>query len=84
MTEPTTPILTVVYLFVRDMDATIAFYERLGLTIARTGDVLARAEWPSEGARLEFGTAELTKSYDPNWREPSGAATNTLSEPWSM
>ena len=38
----------------------------------------SRAEWPTEGARLEFGTAELTKSYDPNWREPSGAATNTL------
>jgi|SRR6266567_1462712 len=78
MTEPTTPILTVVYLFVRDMDATIAFYERLGLTITRVGDSHARAEWPIEGARLEFGTAQLTRSYDPNWREPSGAATNTL------
>jgi len=42
MTGKTTPILTVVYLFVRDLDVTIAFYERLGLTIARAGDVLAR------------------------------------------
>jgi len=77
VTEKTTPILAVVYLFVRDMGATIAFYERLGLTITRVGDSHARAEW-SEGARLEFGTAELTRSYDPNWREPSGLATNTL------
>jgi predicted 3-demethylubiquinone-9 3-methyltransferase (glyoxalase superfamily) len=30
------------------------------------------------GLSLEFGTAELTKSYDPNWREPAGAETNTL------
>jgi uncharacterized glyoxalase superfamily protein PhnB len=78
MTEHAAPILAVVYLFVRDMDASVAFYERLGLAVTRVGDSHARAEWPAQGARLEFGTAELTKSYDPNWREPSGAATNTL------
>jgi uncharacterized glyoxalase superfamily protein PhnB len=78
MSEQTAPNLTVVYLFVRDMDATVAFYERLGLAITRVGDSHARAEWPTEGARLEFGAAELTRSYDANWREPSGAATNTL------
>ena len=77
MNERARPILAVVYLFVRDMDASVAFYERLGLKITRVGHSHARAEW-SEGARLELGTAELTRSYDPNWREPSGAATNTL------
>ena len=78
MNERARPLLTVVYLFVRDMDATIAFYERLGLAVTRVGDSHARAEWPTAGARLEFGTANLTKSYDPNWRQPTGAATNTL------
>ena len=71
------PILAVVYLFVRDMDASVAFYERLGLAVTRVGDSHARAGL-SEGARLEFGTAELTKSYDPNFREPSGASPNNL------
>ena len=78
MNERARPILAVVYLFVRDMDASVAFYERLGLAITRVGASHARAEWPAEGARLELGTAELTRSYDPNWRKPSGPATNTL------
>ena len=77
MNERARPILTVVYLFVRDMDASVAFYERLGLAITRVGDSHARTE-TAEGARLEFGTAELTKSYDPNFREPSGASPNNL------
>ena len=77
MNEHARPILAVVYLFVRDMDASVAFYERLGLAITRIGNSHARAEW-SDGARLELGTAELTRSYDPTWRQPSGAATNTL------
>ena len=62
---------------VRDMDASVAFYERLGLAVTRVGDSHARTEW-AEGARLEFGTAELTRSYDPNFREPAGASPNTL------
>ncbi len=77
MKERGQPILSVVYLFVRDMDASVAFYERLGLTITRIGTAHARTEW-GEGARLEFGAADLTRSYDPNWREPSGPPTNTL------
>jgi uncharacterized glyoxalase superfamily protein PhnB len=71
------PILAVVYLFVRDMDASVAFYERLGLTVTRVGDSHARTE-VTEGARLEFGTGKLTRSYDPNFREPSGASPNNL------
>jgi uncharacterized glyoxalase superfamily protein PhnB len=77
MDKQAQPILAVVYLFVRDMDASVTFYERLGLAVTRVGDSHARAEW-AEGARLEFGTAELTRSYDPNFREPSGASPNTL------
>ena len=77
MDKPRQPILAVVYLFVRDMDASVAFYERLGLAVTRVGDSHARAEW-AEGARLEFGTAELTRRYDPNFREPSGASPNAL------
>jgi catechol 2,3-dioxygenase-like lactoylglutathione lyase family enzyme len=32
------PTLTGVYLFVRDMTATLAFYRRLGLAVTEVGD----------------------------------------------
>lgn len=71
------PVLTHVYLFVRDMAATLAFYRRLGLNVSQMGEHFARAETP-DGLGLEFGTAELTRSYDPHWQPPSGPGTNTL------
>ena len=71
------PQLTHVYLFVEDMAASLGFYERLGLTIEHLGDTFARAQMPG-GIGLEFGTAELTRRYDPNWQEPHGPGTNTL------
>jgi catechol 2,3-dioxygenase-like lactoylglutathione lyase family enzyme len=73
----TAPALTGVYLFVRDMDASLAFYERLGLNINRAGPDFASAETPG-GLGLSFGTAALTRGYDPNWQQPSGPAPNTL------
>ena len=74
---PAPPTFTGVYLFVRDIKASLAFYERLGLTHDWAGGPFARAG-SSDGVSLEFGTAALTRGYDPNWREPTGPATNTL------
>ena len=71
------PNLLGVYLFVRDLPDTLAFYRVLGLQIEEVSDVFARATM-SNGATLEFGTAALTRSYDPNWQEPSLPATNTI------
>ena len=71
------PDLLGVYLFVRDLDATIEFYELLGLSIERVSAIFARATMPN-GAMIEFGCEELTRSYDPNWQEPTGAGTNTV------
>ncbi|MEX2246275.1 MAG: VOC family protein [Dehalococcoidia bacterium] len=68
---------TGLYLFVRDMEATLAFYRRLGLNVESVGGNFARAALPGGGS-IEFGTAELTRSYDPGWREPNGPSTNTL------
>ena len=72
------PALNNVYLFVRDMPATLAFYGRLGLTFDAPGGMFVRAEMPKGSAGLEFGTAELTRSYDPRFEEPVGVATGTL------
>lgn len=71
------PALRSVYLSVRDIAATAAFYRRLGLTVNDMG-TFARAEMPDGSAGLEFGTAELTRSYDPGFRAPEGVATSTL------
>ena len=74
---PTPPILSSIYLFVRDLEASMAFYRRLGFEMEFTGDGFARAR-TAGGAGLEFGTAEITRRYDPHWQEPSGASLNTL------
>lgn len=72
------PAFIAVYLFVKDMATTLAFYRRLGLAIPDGGDgTFTRAEMPG-GISIEFGTAAITRGYDPNWREPSGPSTNTL------
>ena len=68
---------TGVYLFVRDIEASLAFYTHLGLTSDWTGGHFARAG-SSDGVSIEFGSAALTRGYDPNWREPSGPATSSL------
>ena len=61
----------------RDLGATIEFYELLGLSIEHVSPVFARATMPN-GATIEFGCAELTRSYDPNWQEPTGPGSNTI------
>ncbi len=73
----TQPGLYGIYLFVSDMAVTLDFYRRLRLTIEEVRPVFARADM-ANGSCIEFGAAELTRSYDHNWREPSGPSTNTL------
>ena len=57
------------YVFVKDIQKTVAFYELLGLEVEIVGDHLARSTWHN-GLNVSFGTAELTQSYDPNWVAP--------------
>ena len=71
------PRLYNIYLFVADMAATLAFYRLLGLQVDEISETFARAELGNDTC-MEFGTAELTRSYDPNWREPAGVSTNTI------
>jgi catechol 2,3-dioxygenase-like lactoylglutathione lyase family enzyme len=71
------PDLLGVYLFVQDLDVTLGFYSLLGLSVERVSPVFARATMPN-GSTIEFGCAELTRSYDPNWQEPTGPGTNTI------
>jgi len=65
------------YLFVKDLTATIRFYESLGLDVEHVSDQFARGSWNGD-AVLEFGTAALTRSYDPAWQESEGLSKVTI------
>lgn len=67
------------------MDATLAFYRQLGLsipesTVWRTATGAHHAEVQmSNGVLLEFDSAQLAKSYNAGWREqPVGASRGVL------
>ncbi|MGD1908737.1 MAG: VOC family protein [Leptolyngbyaceae cyanobacterium] len=66
-----------IYVFVEDIQRTISFYERLGLEVEVVSDTFARATWRN-GLTLSFGTAELTRSYDPNWVAPGQPGSCTI------
>ena len=71
------PVFSGVHIFFRDLAATMDFYRRLGMEFAPWGEHFARAMLPN-GQSFEFGSAALSRAYDPGWREPSGASANAL------
>ena len=66
-----------IYIFSRDLETTLAFYELIGLPIDRISGFFARSTLPG-GGMIEFGTDELTHSYDPGWARPAGLSNNTI------
>ena len=74
------PVLSGVSLFVADMDATVAFYRRLGLSIdtdPRWGSHHVAVVMPG-GLSLEFDSIELTKSYDTGWQDGDDPRSGVL------
>ncbi len=73
------PVMNQLNLVVADMDATLAFYRRLGLDIpadaaARSGGHHAEVSLPN-GFTLEFDSPKLAKSYNPGSRGPGGGGS---------
>ena len=74
------PVLDQVNLVVKDMNAALAFYRRLGLAIADPPD------WPPgsgarhaevampNGTRLEFDNYAMVAIWHPGWRDGGGAS----------
>jgi len=62
--------LNLVGLVVDDMAATLAFYRALGLDIPADADGEGHVEVVTGGMRLAWDTAEVVRSFDPDWAPP--------------
>ncbi|WP_374102517.1 VOC family protein [Arthrobacter sp. ISL-65] len=59
---------------VRDMDATVAFYRRLGMTIdAAPGALHVAARMPN-GMAIEWDSAEFVHQWDSGWTGATGGS----------
>jgi catechol 2,3-dioxygenase-like lactoylglutathione lyase family enzyme len=68
------PVLNQVNLVVRDMEATVAFYRRLGLTIdAAPGAVHAVARL-ANGMAIEWDSREFVPQWDSGWNGQTGGS----------
>lgn len=65
------PVLRGINLIVKDMDATVAFYRRLGLEVPDTDPAWQahhrKAAMP-DGLDLEFDSYEFAKKWNHGWR----------------
>jgi uncharacterized glyoxalase superfamily protein PhnB len=60
---------------VADMAKSLAFYRRLGLDIPTDADSEPHVELVLPGGmRMLFDTIETVKSFDPEWRPPTGSS----------
>ena len=70
------PRIEVVGLVVRDLDASLAFYRRLGLDIPDDPDPEGHGHVEATlpgGLRIAWDTYEVMQSFDPGWSEPTGS-----------
>jgi uncharacterized glyoxalase superfamily protein PhnB len=69
------PTLNQLNLVVRDMDATVAFYRRLGLEIDAPAGVAHVAATLPNGILLEFDTPDSVRLWDSGWSGSTGGST---------
>jgi uncharacterized glyoxalase superfamily protein PhnB len=82
MTEPA-PLLNQLNLVVRDMDAALTFYRRLGVAIPdrvwRTASGAHHVEVEmANGVHLEFDSVALAKSYNAGWQPAAGGTRSVI------
>ncbi|MEQ4208985.1 VOC family protein [Actinopolymorpha sp. B17G11] len=67
------PRLDAIGMVVADMARSLAFYRRLGLDIPPEADTEPHVEAPLPGGlRLMWDTEEVVRSFDSEWKPPSG------------
>jgi catechol 2,3-dioxygenase-like lactoylglutathione lyase family enzyme len=81
VTDDAKPVLNQLNLVVGDMDATIAFYRRLGLDIpdeaAQDGIRHVEIEM-ADGIHLDLDNETLARVYNAEWRRPEGGSRALL------
>lgn len=71
--------LGLVEIVVRDMAASLAFYRRLGLSFPDGAEAQPHVDIEiGGGLRLALDTVETIRSFDPDWRPPSGSPRMSL------
>lgn len=68
------PLLNQLNLVVADMDATVGFYRRLGLTIEAEPGAEHVNVLLENGFRLEFDTTQFAPMWDSGWRSPGDSS----------
>lgn len=69
------PTFNQLNVIVRDMDATVAFYRRLGLEISAEEGAFHVAVRVSKGLLLEFDHTSFVPQWDSGWNESTGGGT---------
>jgi len=60
-----------VHLTVKDMSVAVEFYRRIGLDVGEPAGGSHVEIDVGSGVHIALSTVELTRSYDPGWREPN-------------
>jgi catechol 2,3-dioxygenase-like lactoylglutathione lyase family enzyme len=79
--DETAPILNQFNLVVQDMEATLAFYRRLGLTIRDTDPAWAmhhRSAVMANGISLDFDSVEFASQWNVGWPRRAGGGMGVL------
>ena len=74
-TSVAAPALNQLNLVVRDMDATVAFYRRLGLAISADAGAFHVDVRLANGMSVEFDSSEFVRSWDSSWSGSTGGST---------
>ena len=75
------PVFTQVNLVVRDMEAAVAFYRRLGLTIPETEPAWSRHHRTTVmpgGIDLDLDSVEFARTWNRGWEGGTGGGTGVL------
>lgn len=70
------PSVSSIYLYVANVSTTAKFYRDMGFEVEEVAN-FGRVLTP-DGLGLEFGTAALTRGYDPGHEPPSGPSRATV------
>ena len=66
------PSLDAIGIVVQDLEASRAFYARVGLAVPADDAGHGHVEATVGGVRIMIDTVETVRSFDPDWQPPSG------------